>query len=456
MSEEYTAQSFLKALSSHIKENDGSLNEGAEKGGHSYRFGKSSYFKIRVTANLDNSGKIAVSIYRIPSDQRQEISQRMVDLGKSLPSSFRVTSSTIWIKERICLSNSKTDIAWVTKQIDKLKQIINFLEGGAALPEELICRDDYRECISKKDTLSSESKRQHVSKQIAKETTGINNLSLKCEKFVELGDTEIPDAHGKLIPIKKMASWALWYPPKDGDYNSISNMYVGQMFTEELEQTLPLLQPDVMLLGINCSRPPEDDSDIHWQNFHLTNEDKDTSNGSSSTTRPGKSLRFGCHQTFLRGAYFTDLFKNWVDLNSQKVSKYFESEEHADELEACAESFAQEMAALRRFSGSQSPLTIVCFGDAVYEFLQRKEFLDKILKVIGNSLLLVGWLNHYAYLPKCHDEEKMDLFTEQIKELESIRNAVLSNIGTSTHRGVLFLKKPECLDDKCERLHREK
>ena len=70
--------------------------------------------------------------------------------------------------------------------------------------------------------------------------------------------------------------------------------------------------------------------------------------------------------------------------------------------------------------------------------------------------MLVGWLNHYAYLPKCHDEEKMDLFTEQIKELESIRNAVLSNIGTSTHRGVLFLKKPECLDDKCERLHREK
>lgn len=264
------------------------------------------------------------------------------------------------------------------------------------------------------------------------------------EAFNTFGDTEITGFEKKCVQVKKVASWAIWNEPSGDNYNTISGMKLHGMFSTGLEKVLPQLNPNIVLLGLNCSQNPCD-ADGAWQNFHLREQDDESI--LTPTNRPGQWLRYACRNTMFRGAYMTDLFKSLTDPHSGNVVKYFQNNEQG--LQMAAESFSEEMKALRTLSTDNTqPLVIICLGNAVYDYLKKgyKKGSNLFIKALHDKLpgihLIVGFAYHYSYPIRCGytDEQSLNVYLEHFQEVQQI-------IEESVHNNnVIITKKPSRID----------
>lgn len=89
------------------------------------------------------------------------------------------------------------------------------------------------------------------------------------------------------------ASWAIW------DYKNQSD-------TSIIDKNKSILHSKFVLLALNFSLDTNIISWRDWSNFHY---------GPSNV----RKLKYACNNSFLKGSYMTDLFKNMVEKNSGKV-----------------------------------------------------------------------------------------------------------------------------------------
>jgi hypothetical protein len=146
------------------------------------------------------------------------------------------------------------------------------------------------------------------------------------------------------------SSWAVWAEVGD---TPKSNM--GDLTIFESDEILKVLNPNVILVGMNISK------DIHlptFSNFHPT----------YSTAQDYKT-RFALKDTELWGGYMTDILKDYPEMKSTTALKY--ARNNPEYLEKCIDVFRDELETLY----SVNPL-IIAFGNDAYTLL--KENLPKL------------------------------------------------------------------------------
>ena len=267
------------------------------------------------------------------------------------------------------------------------------------------------------------------------------------EAFNIFGNTEITGFEKKCVQVKKVASWAIWDEPSHGNYKSISGMKLHGMFSTGLEKVLPQLNPNIVLLGLNCSKIPCD-ADGAWQNFHLRELDDESK--LTSTNRPGQWLRYACRNTMFWGAYMTDLFKSLTDPNSGNVVEHFKRNPQG--LQMAAKSFAEEMKALYTLATDKTqPLVIICLGNAVYDYLTKgykkgsNLFINALRQKFPGIQLIVSFAYHYSYPIRCGytDEQSLIVYLKHYQEVQQIiEESVQDNNGENMHNNAIITKKP--------------
>lgn len=142
------------------------------------------------------------------------------------------------------------------------------------------------------------------------------------------------------------ASWAVW--AKAG-LRPKSNMGDLTCFSpEKLEETLPLLHTDYVLVGLNISTI---DITIPLSNFHGENGEV-------------YKARYALEGTPLWGAYMTDIIKNFKEPDSTKILRALKADPSLERMHV--DSFKEELAAI----GAEKA-TLVAFGGGVYDILSR-------------------------------------------------------------------------------------
>jgi hypothetical protein len=144
----------------------------------------------------------------------------------------------------------------------------------------------------------------------------------------------IKDKHGRY------ASWAVWGPigttPKSG---------MGDLSVFESDAVLSLLNPNVVMLGLNLSKditlPP-------FGNFHAGGSAQDY------------KTRYAFTNSEYYGAYMTDFIKGLQEMDSGKAIKYLRA--NPKQLAESLRIFRDEMTDL----GNSQPV-ILAFGDRAYE-----------------------------------------------------------------------------------------
>lgn len=110
----------------------------------------------------------------------------------------------------------------------------------------------------------------------------------------------------------KVASWAVWKSP---DRKKLaSNMEVDDLFDlNKNPQILDRLQNNIVMVGLNFSVPLDNPPIFH--NFHSYKGAK----LNPTTIRNASKIRYAFSETPYWGAYMTDIVKNYVEPNSEKV-----------------------------------------------------------------------------------------------------------------------------------------
>ena len=156
------------------------------------------------------------------------------------------------------------------------------------------------------------------------------------------------------------SSWAVWSEAKHAPKSN-----VGDLSVFEGEEFLKVLNPEVVLVGLNISRGAITQP---LANFH--------------DPRPEATdfkIRFALKGTPLWGGYMTDIIKDYDEQDSGKVEA--ELRKNRDLEESSVIRFREEIADL----APRNP-TIVAFGRAAYSILERN--LKKDCEV--------GLISHYA------------------------------------------------------------
>lgn len=142
------------------------------------------------------------------------------------------------------------------------------------------------------------------------------------------------------------ASWAVW--AKAG-LRPKSNMGDLSCFSpEKLEETLPILHTDYVLVGLNISTI---DITIPLSNFHGENGEV-------------YKARYALEGTPLWGAYMTDIIKNFKEPDSTKILRALKADPSVERMHV--NSFKEELAAI----GAEKA-TLVAFGGGVSDILTR-------------------------------------------------------------------------------------
>ena len=144
-----------------------------------------------------------------------------------------------------------------------------------------------------------------------------------------------------------ISSWALW--SEKGNLGSKSGMDDISFFENPTENTLNLLNPNIVLVGLNISEKIE----RVFGNFH-----PDKSSAQDYKTR------FALHGTMFWGAYMTDIIKSYEEKISGNLVKYLST--HKDFEKENIKLFEQELVDI----GSREPI-IVAFGNDSYNILKR-------------------------------------------------------------------------------------
>jgi hypothetical protein len=178
----------------------------------------------------------------------------------------------------------------------------------------------------------------------------------------------------------RYASWAVW---SDAAEKPKSNVGDVSHFTNE--SVLSLLKNNVIMVGLNISRPVSEP----FINFHDPNPRANDF-----------KIRYAFRDSAYYGAYMTDIIKFLEEVDSQHVMKYLK--EHPEIIEKNLKSFREEIQDLK----ATAPLILV-FGKDAHKLLDENLNKNEYHKLIK--------LTHYSH---------------QIGK-EAYREAVFKEIGSS-------------------------
>ena len=153
-----------------------------------------------------------------------------------------------------------------------------------------------------------------------------------------------------------LSSWAVWAAEE-----GLPKSNVGDLSVFEDPSTPNVLNPEVILMGLNISRGS---IKTPLANFH-----------DSSSRATDFKIRYALRGTPFWGAYMTDIIKNYVEIDSAKIPIYLK-----DNPEVERENIDYFMGELKDL-GVNNP-TIVCFGGEAHKIVSRNlkdEF--QILKI---------------------------------------------------------------------------
>lgn len=166
----------------------------------------------------------------------------------------------------------------------------------------------------------------------------------------------------------EIASWAVWEGPYDR-----SKLNVGDLTLFEDEKILKILNPEVILVGLNISRDDLRGAPA-FTNFHSKSEDAQE-----------YKLRYVLKDTGLWGGYMTDIIKDHPDINSKNVLEKLKKDPSIETKSI--ESFQSEIDDL----GVKEPL-IIALGGPSYEIIKRYFNPSRVVKLTHFS--------HYINLEK--------------------------------------------------------
>jgi len=167
----------------------------------------------------------------------------------------------------------------------------------------------------------------------------------------------IREKHGKY------ASWAVWAEASDKPKSNMGDMTI---FGDN--KVLPLLKPNVLMVGLNLSRFTISEP---FRNFH-----------DPSPNGQDYKIRFAFRDTEYCGAYMTDIIKGVVEVDSKNIPKHLKENPYV--LAESLEIFKQEL----RDLGAVSPL-ILAFGRIAYYIIKENLSLVEYGKLIR--------LTHYSH-----------------------------------------------------------
>lgn len=178
----------------------------------------------------------------------------------------------------------------------------------------------------------------------------------------------------------KYASWAVWAKALDRPKSNMGDMAI---FGDN--KVLPLLKPNVLMVGLNLSRFTISEP---FRNFH------DPSPGGQDY-----KIRFAFKDTDYYGAYMTDIIKGVVEVDSKNIPKHLKKNPGvlADSLKI----FRQELQDL----GAVSPL-ILAFGRIAFDIIKKNLSLAEYGKLIR--------LTHYSH--QIGKEKYRETVLAEIKE----------------------------------------
>jgi hypothetical protein len=160
----------------------------------------------------------------------------------------------------------------------------------------------------------------------------------------------------------RYASWAVW---ADASEKSKSN--TGDVSRFKSESVLSLLKNDVVMVGLNISRPvPEP-----FINFH-----------DSNPRANDFKIRYAFKDSAYYGAYMTDIIKFLEEVNSRSAMQYLK--EHQEKIDADLKMFRDEMHGLK----ATEP-TILAFGRDAHTILSESLNKNEYRKLIR--------LTHYSH-----------------------------------------------------------
>ena len=140
------------------------------------------------------------------------------------------------------------------------------------------------------------------------------------------------------------ASWSVWSPASE---KPKSNMEDVSLFRNE--RVLSLLKDNVVMVGLNISRPVSEP----FSNFHDRNPRANDF-----------KIRYAFRDSEYYGAYMTDIIKFHEEVDSKNVMKYLE--EHPQIIEESFRTFREEMQDLK----ATAPV-ILCFGRDTHKLLSE-------------------------------------------------------------------------------------
>ena len=175
----------------------------------------------------------------------------------------------------------------------------------------------------------------------------------------------IPQNQYELIKKKhgKYASWAVWAEALDKPKSNMGDMAI---FGDN--KVLPLLKPNVLMVGLNLSRFTISEP---FRNFH-----------DPSPSAQDYKIRFAFKDTEYYGAYMTDIIKGVVEVDSKNIPKHLK--ENPGVLVDSLKIFRQEI----RDLGAVSPL-ILAFGRIAYDIIKENLCSEEYGKLIR--------LTHYSH-----------------------------------------------------------
>lgn len=183
-----------------------------------------------------------------------------------------------------------------------------------------------------------------------------------------------------------VASWAVW---ASNCPNGTRKANIGDMSIfkgASLSDTLNQLNPNIVMVGLNCSRKLKDEAFV---NFH-----------DSNPNAHDYKLRYAFANTVYSGAYMTDILKDHIEVDSKKVKVHLQRNPEIQQKEISY--FRNEMDVI----GAEKPL-ILAFGKPTHEILEAFLQQDKDYSELVR-------LKHYAY----HISD-VDYRAEVLKDLES-------------------------------------
>lgn len=146
------------------------------------------------------------------------------------------------------------------------------------------------------------------------------------------------------------SSWAVWSPAVEGAPARHGIGDISHFREEHVERTLKLLHADVIFVGLNFARDPDQEA---FANFH-----------SPLPHGQDYKLRHALQGTRNWGAYLTDIIKGCVEVNSTRLMAKLREDPNLEKENAAT--FLEEICML----GAKDPL-IVALGGAAHTVLQR-------------------------------------------------------------------------------------